>query len=251
MKTVAFIPSRFGSSRFPGKPLADISGKPMIRHVYERAKSCGDISDVFVATDDERIFHCVEDFGGKTIMTVGLHPSGSDRVREAASAIGLDENDLVVNIQGDQPAFNPGSISLLIEPLLNDPKLGMSTLMFPMKNSSRALDPNDVKVVVDHDGFALYFSRSPVPFYRDCDTERLYYKHLGFYAFRMRFLGIFSSLPQGSLEQAEKLEQLRAIEHGYKIRVVESHWDSPEVDTPSDIAEIEKALMQGAREALI
>jgi len=242
MKTVAFIPSRFGSSRFPGKPLAVISGKPMIRHVYERAESCPEISDVFVATDDERIFRCVEKFGGKAIMTRGHHPSGSDRVWEAASAAGLDEDDLVVNIQGDQPAFDPGSMSLLIASLLNDPGLYMSTLIFRIKESSSVTDSNDVKVVVDSNGFALYFSRSPVPFYRDRDSEKLYYKHLGFYAFRMKFLKIFNSLPQGRLEQAEKLEQLRAVEHGYKIKVVESMWDSPEVDTPSDIAKIEKAL---------
>jgi 3-deoxy-manno-octulosonate cytidylyltransferase (CMP-KDO synthetase) len=242
MKTVAFIPSRFGSSRFPGKPLAAISGKPMIRHVYERAKSCAEISDVFVATDDERIFQCVEEFGGKAIMTRGHHPSGSDRVWEAASALVLAEDDIVVNIQGDQPAFNPKSISLLIAPLLDEPGLAMSTLIFRMKDSSHASDPNDVKVLVDSNGFAIYFSRCPVPFYRDGDTERLYYKHLGFYAFRMRFLRIFNSLPQGSLEQAEKLEQLRAIEHGYKIKVAESRWDSPEVDTPSDVTKIERAL---------
>ncbi|RJR27699.1 MAG: 3-deoxy-manno-octulosonate cytidylyltransferase [Desulfobacteraceae bacterium] len=243
MKIVAVIPSRYGSSRFPGKPLATIAGKPMIRHVYERAKGCRELTDVYVATDDQRIIRCVEEFGGKAIMTQGVHPSGTDRVREAASVLGLEEGDLVVNIQGDQPAFNSSSISLLLEPLLKDGTISMSTLMFHLENESHALDPNNVKVISDRDGFAIYFSRSPVPYYRDAVNRKVYYKHLGFYAFRMQFLSLFSALPQGVLEQAEKLEQLRALEYGYRIKVIESRWDSPEVDVPSDIKKIEHLIL--------
>lgn len=239
MKKVAFIPSRYGSTRFPGKPLSLIAGKPMIRHVYERAVACKGLDGLYVATDDERIRECVEGFGGRVIMTAGRHPSGTDRVREAAESVGLVDDDVVVNIQGDQPAFNPLCVDLLIRGLLEEKEAPMATLVYRPKDGPWVKQPEDVKVVTDTSGYAIYFSRAGIPYYREAGDERVYNKHLGFYAFRMAFLRIFNSLPQGLLEQAEKLEQLRAIEYGYKIKVLQSPWDSPEVDIPSDIREME------------
>jgi 3-deoxy-manno-octulosonate cytidylyltransferase (CMP-KDO synthetase) len=244
MKKVAFIPSRYGSTRFPGKPLSIISGKPMIRHVYERAITCKGLDGVYVATDDERIRDCVEGFGGRVVMTAGRHPSGTDRIREAAESIGLSDEDVVVNIQGDQPAFNPLCVDLLIRGLLEETEAPMATLIYRPRDEAWVRQPEDVKVVTDMSGYAIYFSRAGIPYYREAGDERVYNKHLGFYVFRMAFLRIFNSLPQGLLEQAEKLEQLRALEYGYKIKVLQSPWDSPEVDIPSDIREMERIISQ-------
>ncbi len=245
MRIFAFIPARYGSSRFPGKPLAPIAGKPMIRHVYERALSCPELSDVYVVTDDERISNCVEHFGGKVVLSGGTHLCGTDRISEAALKMELGDEDLVVNIQGDQPLFHPALISGLIAPFLEDDAILMTTLKCPIRDRKTVQNPNHVKVVTDAQGFALYFSRSPIPFLRDSGCDCLYYKHLGFYGFRMPFLTRFSRLPQGSLEAAEKLEQLRAQEHGFKIKVVETPYDSIEIDVPQDIEKMEKMLAQG------
>jgi 3-deoxy-manno-octulosonate cytidylyltransferase (CMP-KDO synthetase) len=239
---VAIIPARYGSKRFPGKPLALIAGRPMIQHVYERALSCPELSQVFVATDDERISRCVNDFGGEVVMTRKEHPTGTDRIVEAARLLKLRREDVVVNIQGDQPLFRSGTIADLIKPLLEDSIIDMSTLKHRIAAKIAIENPNHVKVVTDRDGFALYFSRSPIPFYRDRTSERTYYKHLGVYAYRNHFLETFVRLPQGQLEIAEQLEQLRALEHGYRIKVVESLLDSMEVDVPEDIETVE-ALM--------
>jgi 3-deoxy-manno-octulosonate cytidylyltransferase (CMP-KDO synthetase) len=242
MKIIAFIPARYESSRFPGKPLAPIAGKPMIQHVYLCASSCPEVSEVFVATDDERINRCVMDFGGKAIITGKNHPSGTDRIAEAAQRLNLNQDDLVINIQGDQPLFQPDSISHLIAPLVEDLNIPMSTLMYKISKDHEVKDIRNVKVVTDKDGFALYFSRSPIPFYRDPKSVKTYYKHLGFYGYRMDFLVRFAGLPVGQFENIEKLEQLRAIEHGYRIKVVETPFDSIEVDSPKDIKEVEEIL---------
>jgi 3-deoxy-manno-octulosonate cytidylyltransferase (CMP-KDO synthetase) len=242
VKVITFIPSRYDSKRFPGKPLALIAGKPMIEHVYERAMSCPDVSDVVVATDDERIFRCVEDFGGKSIMTNETHPSGTDRIAEASLKMNLGSDDLIVNVQGDQPIFHSSAISDLVAPLKEDLSIPMSTLKYRITDEREIDDPNHVKVVTDKEGFALFFSRSPIPFFRDSSSSQIYYKHLGFYAYRKDFLTRFGSLPVGDLESSEKLEQLRALENGFRIKVVETPFDSIEVDRPEDIERVEELM---------
>jgi len=242
MKIVAIIPARYGSKRFPGKPLAMIAGRSMIQRVYEQAKKSPKLDDVFVATDDERIMTCVIEFGGKAIMTSTAHSSGTDRVYEAAKTIGLDGEDIVVNIQGDQPLFPPGLIERLVEPLEKDPKLAISTLCHYVYGDEEGANPNHVKVVTDSRGYALYFSRAAIPYHRDPEAMPRYAKHLGVYAYRINFLSRYTSLPVGHLEQVEKLEQLRALENGFRIMVVESPEDSVEVDVEADIAKVERLI---------
>jgi 3-deoxy-manno-octulosonate cytidylyltransferase (CMP-KDO synthetase) len=244
MKIAAFIPARYASSRFPGKPLALIAGKPMIQHTYERALLCPELSAVYVATDDERIADCVRQFGGKALITSPTHGSGTDRIAEAALKVGLEDGDLVVNIQGDQPSFQPSVVTDLVRPLMEDRNLPMSTLKYRIARTEEIQNPNHVKVVTDRDGFAIYFSRCPIPYCRDGVPDGVHYKHLGFYCFRMAFLIRFTSLGQGVLESLEKLEQLRALEHGYKIKVPETPFDSVEVDVPQDVKAIE-AILRG------
>ena len=238
-KIIAFIPSRYESTRFPGKPLAVIAGKPMIQHVYERALSSPHIQETFVATDDERIVECVRGFGGKAVMTGRTHASGTDRITEAALKLGLNDGDLVVNVQGDQPAFDPSCLPDLLKPFLEGSPVPMSTLMIPLTEKQEIENPNNVKVVADREGFALYFSRSPIPFYRDAPETQSVHKHLGFYAYPVHFLKVFSTLPMGPLESAEKLEPLRALENGFKVKVEKTSFDSIEVDTPKDIQKVE------------
>jgi 3-deoxy-manno-octulosonate cytidylyltransferase (CMP-KDO synthetase) len=242
MNIIAFIPSRYESKRFPGKPLAPIAGKPMIQHVYQNALSCSEISEVYVATDDERIFKCVHDFGGKAIMTDKTHHSGTDRIAEATRKMKIERDCLIVNIQGDQPIFQTSSITRLITPMIDDQHIPMGTLKYRITNEKDVHNPNYVKVVTDREGFALYFSRSPLPFFRDDASEKVYYKHLGFYIYRNDFLQRFASLPVGRLESAEKLEQLRALENGFRIKVMETSFDSIEVDTPDDIKKVEEMM---------
>lgn len=242
MKVVAFIPARYGSSRYPGKPLKKIAGKPMIQHVYERAVSCPELTEVYVATDDERISTCVHEFGGRAVMTEKAHRTGTDRVSEAAEKMGLKNGDIVVNIQGDQPNFHESHISLLVEPLVADGAIPMTTLKWQFIDESQIQTPKDVMVVTDRQGFAIYFSRSPIPFFREGKSEKIYYKHLGFYGYQMEFLTQFGHLPEGVLESAEKLEQLRVLEHGFKIKVIETPFDSMEVDFPEDVKKVEEML---------
>ena len=242
MKIFAFIPARYQSTRFPGKPLALIAGKPMIQHVYERALLCPELFDVYVATDDERISECVHGFGGKVVMTKKDHQSGTDRINEAAFKTGLEKHDIVVNIQGDQPLFDPSVIALLIKPLLEDESIPMSTLKWKITDDNHIRNPNHVKVVTDNQGFAIYFSRCPIPYFRNTGSGT-YYKHLGFYGYRMEFLTRFTRLSQGKLESAEKLEQLRALEHDFKIKVMETPFNSVEVDVPEDTEIVEKILL--------
>jgi 3-deoxy-manno-octulosonate cytidylyltransferase (CMP-KDO synthetase) len=243
MKLYAIIPARYESSRFEGKPLAKIQGKPMIQWVYERTQQADlELSDVFVATDDSRIKDAVAGFGGKAVMTSSVHRSGTDRIAEAARIAGIGMDDLVVNVQGDQPVFNPECLKDLVAPFSAEPGIVMSTLVFPIVKQEEKTDPKHVKTVLDADGFALYFSRAPIPHDRDGAGGFDMYKHLGFYAYKRRFLEIFQTLPEGNLERIEKLEQLRALEFGYRIKAVITPHDSPEVDVPEDIRRIDSCL---------
>jgi 3-deoxy-manno-octulosonate cytidylyltransferase (CMP-KDO synthetase) len=243
IKIFAFIPVRYESTRFEGKPLDQIAGKPMIQHVYERAVSCPELDQVYVATDNERISACVHEFGGRAIMTEKSHRCGTDRISEAAEKMGLEKGDIVINIQGDQPKFHQSHMGQLIEPLVADRSIPMTTLKWRFGDESEIQSPKDVMVVTDRQGFAIYFSRFPIPFFRNGKSEKVYYKHLGLYGFRMDFLTQFARLPEGVLESAEKLEQLRALEHGFKIKVMETPFDSYEVDFPEDAKKVEKMLL--------
>ncbi len=242
MKIVVIIPSRYGSTRFAGKPLALINSKPMIQWVYEIAKSGKDVSEVVVATDDERIVEAVKRFKGRAIMTAVDNRSGTDRAAEAAQKIGLLPDDIVVNIQGDQPAFVADHIEEVIRPLVQAEDILMTTLGFKIRDLQERTNPKDCKVVLDNQGYALYFSRAAIPHSRDNDVDFDTYKHLGVYAYTKRFLDTFSRLPTGKLETIEKLEQLRALEYGYRIKVLITEYDSPEVDVPADIGRIEALL---------
>lgn len=242
MKVIVVIPSRFDSSRFPGKPLAEISGKPMIRMVYEAAIQAETTDDVYVATDDPRIVSAVEAFGAKAVQTAKECRSGTDRVADTANILGLADEDILVNVQGDQPLIHPASIDQAVSPFLSGNGIGMSTLACRIEDPRKIAGPKDVKVVMDKNGYALYFSRSPIPFARDQETGFDTYKHLGVYVYTKAFLDIFRSLPLGVLEEVEKLEQLRALEHGYRIRVLITEHNSPEVDYPEDIKAIENLM---------
>ena len=242
MKVICIIPARYGSTRFPGKALADLAGKPMIQHVYERVLKARTLSFAAVATDDERIIAAVEGFGGRAIMTAVTHRSGTDRIAEAVSRLGIEDSDIVVNIQGDQPLFEPSQIDEVAKPLLEDPAIAMSTLIYKIVREEEISHPNAVKVVFDCDHFAIYFSRARIPYVRDKVREGSYYKHHGIYAYRREFLKKFTALPEGNLETLEALEQLRALEHGYRIKVVETPYDSVEVDTPQELARVRRLL---------
>lgn len=247
MKTYVFIPARYGSSRLPGKPLKLINGKPMVQHVFERISKATGIEAVYVATDDERIRDVVEAFGGQVIMTPPEAESGTDRIAQAAKALGLQDDDLIVNVQGDQPLVHPESIEAVIAPFKAAEYNGdfeMSTLSFKIVNEAEITSPKDVKLVTDYQGFALYFSRATIPYGRDY-WDHDSFKHLGVYAYTKRFVDTFNQLPMGQLENIEKLEQLRALEFGHKIKVVQSEWDSPEVDLPGDIEIMEALLNAG------
>ena len=246
MRVVVIIPSRYGSSRFNGKPLAQICGKPMIQWVYQRALEATCVESVHVATDDPRIRDAVNGFGGNVVMTAADCRSGTDRVAEAAERLDLGTQDVVINIQGDQPLVDPRSFDALVQPFVDDPTVKMSTLAFAIQEEREITDPKDVKVTFDNRGDALYFSRATIPRGRDRLSGYDVYKHLGVYAYTREFLECFRSLPPGRLEEIEKLEQLRAMEHGYPIRIVVTAYDSPEVDLPVDIKRIEhKMAIQG------
>jgi len=243
-QVVAIIPARYHSNRFEGKPLAKINGKPMIQHVVERANQVKMLSRVVVATDNKKIADCIESFGGEYVMTRTDHVSGSDRLAEAAELLSISEHDVVVNIQGDQPLFPAEVVEQVARPLLDDPALPMSTLIYKIVRPEEINDPNHVKTVFDRDNYALYFSRSAIPFQRNPkEPEKpTYYKHLGFYGYRKGFLLSFVALPEGEWERFEKLEQLRALEYGYKIKVVLTEHDSIEVDTLEDLRRVEKFI---------
>jgi 3-deoxy-manno-octulosonate cytidylyltransferase (CMP-KDO synthetase) len=238
MKVYGIIPARYGSTRLPAKVLADIAGRPLIQHVYERARRSPSLDRLVVATDDDRVFQRVRSFGGEVVKTSPAHPSGTDRVAEAARILEAGEKDLVVNIQADQPLFESGMIDEIVSPFREDGGIEMGALVYPIRREEELANPSVVKVVADRQGFALYFSRSPIPFVQTAGSPPRFYKHIGPYAYRLGFLLEFTRLPRGSLEQIESLEQLRALEHGHKIRIVETQFDSQEVDTPEDLEKV-------------
>ncbi|MBI3048694.1 MAG: 3-deoxy-manno-octulosonate cytidylyltransferase [Acidobacteria bacterium] len=246
MHTVVVIPARYHSTRCPEKILADIGGRPMIEHVYRRAAAAPGMDAVIVATDDERIASAVETFGGVVRMTRPTHRTGTDRIAEVAADLACD---IVVNVQGDLPLIEPDVIAQAVAPLDRDPDLQMSTVRRRIGDQADLNNPNVVKVVVDRHGNALYFSRSPIPFFRGPAEAGHYvhgmYKHLGLYAYRRPFLLTLTSLPRTPLEIAESLEQLRALEHGFRIATVETQYDSIEVDTPDDLERVRRHLAVG------
>jgi 3-deoxy-manno-octulosonate cytidylyltransferase (CMP-KDO synthetase) len=235
-QAVIVIPARYHSTRFPGKPLAKLWGKPLIQHVYERAVQSRQCDRVIVATDDAGIAAAAGRVGAEVAMTRPDHPTGTDRVAEVAR--GLD-CDLVVNVQGDEPLVDPAAIDAAVEPLAADAAIPMGTLCAPIEETADLADPNVVKAVLDAAGFALYFSRLPIPFVRDGSAEATRYQHIGLYVYRREFLLKLGDLEPTPLEQAEKLEQLRVLEHGHRIRVVIVPKASPGVDTPADLAALE------------
>jgi 3-deoxy-manno-octulosonate cytidylyltransferase (CMP-KDO synthetase) len=239
LHVVAIIPARFASTRFPGKALADIDGRPMIEHVYRRAEACRAISRVIVATDDLRIATRVLDFGGNVRMTRVDHQTGTDRLAEVVTTL---DCDVVVGVQGDEPLIDPRAIAESIEPF-SDPAVQMTTLYRRIDDPADVTNPNVVKVVLDRAGFAMYFSRAPIPFARDPRGGwPPQYKHIGLYAYRRSALLVLAALEQTPLERTESLEQLRALEHGIRIKAVETRYDSIGVDTPQDLQQVRRLL---------
>jgi 3-deoxy-manno-octulosonate cytidylyltransferase (CMP-KDO synthetase) len=246
---IAVIPARYGSTRFPGKSLAPIRDKPMIQWVYERTRQCRLVSRVIVATDDDRILRVVQSFGGEAVMTAATHQTGTDRIAEVARSLSCD---IVVNVQGDEPLIPPEMIDAAIRPLVEDPSIPLGTVCRRIDRSEEAFDPNVVKVVFDRDGFALYFSRAPIPWDRDAwagkdslsglHLARPMYKHIGLYVYRREFLLACAAMPQTALEAAEKLEQLRVLETGHRIKTIVTEHESFGVDIPGDLSKILQRL---------
>lgn len=239
-RIVAVIPARYNSTRFEGKPLAKMLGKPMIYHVYMNVMKCRILDDVLVATDDRRIFDAVEGFGGKAVMTSPDHPTGTDRIGEAARHIGAD---IIVNAQGDEPLLNPKMIEHTVEPLLHDPSLNVTNLIAKISNIGDYIDAMVVKTAVDKKNFILYFTRSPIP-YPKTRQHYVVYKQIGLYAFRRDFLFKYVKMEQSNLELVEGIEFLRIIENGYKIKAVITDYNAVSVDTLSDLIEAEKILLR-------
>jgi len=242
-KAIAIIPARYASVRFPGKILADLEGKPLIQWVYEKGIA-SNVDETVVATDDSRIMEAVEAFGGKAVMTSADHPSGSDRICEAAGKIGCADDDIIINIQGDEPLIPVSVINELIEYMRQDSTVEMGTVAVARSRSELENDPNKVKVVFDETGYALYFSRSMIPYLREGGDDTPAYLHWGIYAYRYGTLKKFVTLPQGRLEKCEKLEQLRALENGIRIFVLTSDLESIGVDTPEDLEEARNKIRQ-------
>jgi 3-deoxy-manno-octulosonate cytidylyltransferase (CMP-KDO synthetase) len=248
VKVLAVIPARYLSTRFPGKPLALILGKPMIQWVWERTLSVPGLCRVLVATDDERIAAVVTGFGGEAVMTSPGCPSGSDRVWEAVRG---EDWDLALNLQGDEPALNPAGITALLAAMARDERAQMGTLVTAIRERSEFENPNVVKAVLDGAGRCLYFSRSPVPFLRGRGFgEAELWRHVGVYAFRKEFLAAFVSWPKGRLEEVESLEQLRALERGAFVIATRVEWPGCAVDVPEDIAAAEAFLLQERRQVV-
>jgi 3-deoxy-manno-octulosonate cytidylyltransferase (CMP-KDO synthetase) len=238
-KILGVIPARYASSRFPGKVLVSIAGKSMLQHVWERASMARYLTSIAIATDDQRVCDEARRFGAAVRMTRPDHLSGTDRVAEVASA---DPAEIVVNIQGDEPLIDPAAIDASILPITDDPSLVMATLKKKIEDPREVTDPNVVKVVTDRAGDAIYFSRSTIPYVRDREaaSSTVHFKHIGLYVYRKDFLLGYSDLPVGPLERAERLEQLRALENGYSIRVVETEYESLGVDTPADLERVSR-----------
>ncbi len=244
----AVIPARYASTRFPGKPLIDLCGKPMIQRVYEQAAKARLVGRVLVATDDQRIFDTVRDFGGECLLTDPNHPTGTDRLAEVAAQV---TDSILVNVQGDEPLIAPDTIDAAVRPLIEDATIVMATTREPLPRAGDAWNPNIVKVVCDREDFALYFSRAPIPWMRDTpptgpndDSEHpgIWWKHTGLYAYRRDFLLAFAKLEPAPLERIEALEQLRALHHGFRIKVVPISAPSPGVDTPEDAERVRTIL---------
>jgi 3-deoxy-manno-octulosonate cytidylyltransferase (CMP-KDO synthetase) len=244
MTAVGVIPARYGASRFPGKPLAKIAGLPMVQRVWEGTRRAKSLRTVIVATDDERIARASRGFGAEVVMTGAHHPTGTDRLAEVAAAL---DDEIIVNVQGDEPLIEGFVIDAAVEALLAAPEVPMATLVHPAEESALD-DPNRVKVVLDHHGDALYFSRSRIPALHEASQAPRYWQHVGLYAYRRPFLLEFVALERGPAERAESLEQLRALEHGHRIRcaVVEG-WCSLPVDVPEDVARVETRLREPNR----
>jgi len=243
-RILGIVPARFASSRFPGKAIARLAGKPMVQHVYERASLSRYITKVLVATDDEQIASAVRSFGGEVRMTRPDHPTGTDRLAEVASA---EAAQLYVNIQGDEPLIDPEAIDAAILSVLHDEGISMGTLKKRIADPSEVTNPNVVKVITGLGEDALYFSRNPIPYVRGPNPAfGSYFKHIGLYVYRREFLLHYPDLEVGPLERAESLEQLRALENGYRIRVVETDYESLGVDTPEDLERVNQLFCQTA-----
>jgi 3-deoxy-manno-octulosonate cytidylyltransferase (CMP-KDO synthetase) len=240
-KVLIVIPARYASSRFPGKPLASIAGKPMIQHVVDRVRQAQQQVNVVVATEDDRIMEAAIAFGAEAIMTRPDHKTGTDRVAEVAAHL---KADIYINVQGDEPLIDAGTIDAVIETMAEDESIQLATPCSAITHQPDIMDPNVVKAVMDFDGNALYFSRAPIPWVRDTGAHvaARHTKHIGLYGYRRDALLEFPTLPPGELERIEQLEQLRWLENGFKIRVVETEYDAVSVDVPADIAKVEKIL---------
>ncbi|MFQ5455386.1 MAG: 3-deoxy-manno-octulosonate cytidylyltransferase [Nitrospirota bacterium] len=243
MRTIIIIPARYSSSRFPGKVLAGICGKPLIQHIFEQAKKVCLAEDIIVATDDKRISDEVSSFGGKSVFTSPDHKTGSDRIAEVAEK---EKCDIIINLQGDEILVYPDMVNELISLFLEDKTLEMGTIKRKIVKREDIYNHNIVKVVTDKQGYALYFSRSPIPFMRDINSydlsQQKYYQHIGIYGYKRDFILKFNSLPLSFLEEAEKLEQLRALENGYKIKVIETKGESLRIDVPEDLIIAEELM---------
>ncbi|MCG2714340.1 MAG: 3-deoxy-manno-octulosonate cytidylyltransferase [Candidatus Omnitrophica bacterium] len=243
MDVIGVIPARFSSVRFQGKILADIMGKPMLQHVWERAKQSRMLDDLIIACDSEIIFKVATEFGAKAVMTSKEHTCGTDRISEVVNPIDVK---VIINIQGDEPLIHPTMIDNVARALLEDKLINMATLMKRITDLAQVTDPNVVKVVVDKNNFALYFSRSPIP-YLAPDAQvigAVYYKHIGLYGYTKDFLFTYKNLPVSNLEKTEKLEQLRVLAEGFKIKVIETKFDTVGVDTPDDLERAKEQLQK-------
>jgi len=245
LKAIGVIPARWGATRFEGKVLANLLGKPVIQHVWENAKNAKTLDDLVVACDDERILKVVKGFGGKAVYTSPDQPSGTDRLAEVVNPMNVD---IAVNIQGDEPLMKPIMIDSLVIALQDEKIAQMATMVKKIEDDSELTNSNVVKAVIDKNGYAIYFSRYAIPYNRtgEADPKKrpVYYKHIGMYAFTKDFLFTFRNLPNSSLENAEKLEQLRVLENGYKIKTVETKFDTIGIDRPEDIKRAEDALLR-------
>jgi len=238
MKVIGVIPARFHSTRFAGKVLADLGGKPVVQHVWENSKKSKMLDDLVIAADDERIIREAEYFNAKAVYTSPDQPSGTDRLAEVVNPMDVE---IVINIQGDEPMVRPEMIDELARAILEEKDIKMATLARKIEEPDEIKDPNVVKVVLDRNGYALYFSRSVIP-YRRFETPQVYYKHLGLYAYTKDFLFEFVNLPKSQLEMTEGLEQLRVLENGYRIKVVETRFDTVGIDTPEDLERAKLAM---------
>jgi len=253
MRCIAVIPARWDSTRFKGKVLADINGKPMVQHVWEKVKAAHSIDDIIVAVDKEKVFKAVKSFGGNPVYTSPEQPSGSDRLAEVVNSI---DADIIVNVQADEPLVHPMMIDDLAQIFEYEKNVQMATIIKRIHSREEIHDPNVVKVVVDRKGYALYFSRSPIPYLRDENAASLddagevedlsgrYFKHIGLYSYTKDFLFTYTNLPKSTLEREEKLEQLRVLEEGFRIKVIETKFDTVGVDTPEDLEKV-RGLLAG------